>query len=55
MTHFVVGLGIKISDTRHVQDTSHVLEHGNGNNVNFLVPITVPKVLFLYFLYRKFH
>ena len=35
-----VGLGIEISDTRHVQDTSHVLEHGNGNNVKFLVPIT---------------
>ena len=40
MTHFIVGLGIEISDTRHVQDTSHVLEHGNGNNVKFLVPIT---------------
>ena len=40
MIHFIVGLGIEISDTRHVQDTSNVLEHGNGNNVNFLVPIT---------------
>ena len=29
MKHLIVGLGF---DTRHVQDTSHVLENKNANN-----------------------
>ena len=32
MKHLVVGLGFEISDTQHVQDASHVLEHKNVNN-----------------------
>ena len=38
-----MGLGFGISDTRHVQETSHVLENKNANNaVKYINLIIVP-------------
>ena len=49
MKHLIVGFEIEISDTRHVQGTSHVLQHKNANNaialIKLIVPITDPKII----------
>ena len=49
MKHLIVGFGIEISDTRHVQGTLHVLQHKNANIaialIKLIVPITDPKII----------